>query len=121
MMAVNGGTRHDVVRVTLDGSLALGGLLVLMVLTLLAIPCNRGLCDRPQSAAGAAAHGVLPDDGAHDPTGDPAHCALHCGLMLLAPLLLVSAPALTVQFSSTASRLRLRLALPPPSPPPQLA
>lgn len=101
----------------MNGSLALGGLLVLM---LLAIPCDRGLCDRPQSIAAAAAHGVLPDDGAHDETGSLARCALHCGLSLLLLPLLVTAPALTAHLCSAVSRVLLRLTLPPPSPPPQL-
>ena len=120
-MAVKSGTKQKVLRAAMDGSLTLGGLLVLLVLILLAIPFDRGLCDRPQSIAAAAAHGVLPDDGGHDAAGAPAHCTLHCGLMVLAPLLLVSAPALAVQFRSAASRVLLRLAIPPPSPPPQLA
>lgn len=105
----------------LGGPLLVGSVLVAVLLLLVAVPCERGLCVRPDTSAqtGVAAPHI---DTSALPLAEPTlHCALHCGGLLLAALLIAVLPVLTTRVAHTARPAPLRASAPPPLPPPQAA
>jgi hypothetical protein len=101
--------------------LLVGGTLVTVLLLLLAAPCERGLCARPDTSAQAGAEAPH-TDGPTLPMAKPGlHCALHCGGLLLPALLIVVLPVLMTRVAHAARLAPLRASAPPPLPPPQIA
>lgn len=108
-------------RHKLGGPLLVGGALVAVLLLLLAAPCERGLCARPDTSAQAGAAAPHPD-GPALPLAEPSlHCTLHCGGMVLPLLLIVVLSVLMARVAHAARPALLRASAPPPLPPPQAA
>ena len=105
----------------LGGPLLVGGALVAVLLLLVAAPCERGLCVRPDTSAPIGVVAPHIDSSALPLAEPPLHCALHCGGLLLPALLLVVVPVLTTRVAHTARPAPLRASAPPPLPPPQAA
>ncbi len=119
-MHVMGSTTYRLARGTLRESPLLGALLAVTLLALLAAPCERGLCDRPGIALPSQVQTVS-SDAQLPPFEAPAHCTLHCGLLLFSLPVLTASPPRTARVPQTTLSLRLRLTPPPLLPPPQLA
>lgn len=108
-------------RHRLGGPLLVGGALVAVLLLLVAAPCERGLCVRPDTSAQAGAAAAHIDTSAL-PLAEPTlHCAPHCGGLLLPDLLIVVLPVLMTRVAHAARPAPLRAGAPPPLPPPQAA
>ncbi|GAB4428936.1 MAG: hypothetical protein OHK0015_12300 [Chloroflexi bacterium OHK40] len=119
-MHVKGSTTYRLVPGTLRESLLLGALLLVTLLTVLAAPCERELCDRADGALPSQAQ-TTPVDTQPSPPDALEHCALHCGLLIFPLLLLAVSSPHTARVTLTTPALRLRLTPPPLLPPPQPA
>lgn len=119
-MGVIGCTTYRFTWIALRGPLLLGVLLVVAMFIVLAAPCERGLCDRPERTSPSALQLPLSDGAPISAPDTSAHCALHCGLLLLPPLMIVVTPALAARISLAVSVGPMRLIAPLLLPPPQI-
>lgn len=117
-MAVIGCTTWSAAWSQFRGLCAVGALLAVILITVLAAPCQLGLCDRPDELMPSQAT-TMPSDAPLPPSDAPAHCALHCGLLILPLLTLAVLPAVIAREPLAALALRPRLMAPPLLPPPQ--
>lgn len=120
-MGVTERTRNRLSPVSLRGPLVLGALLVVVLLTVFVAPCEGRLCDRPDAFASSSPHATAPDQTALPTPDTAAHCAVHCGQVLLPLLLVIVAPVLATRVPLAALTLRLHITAPPLLPPPQYA
>lgn len=118
-MGVTERTMNRLSPAPLRGPLVLGALLVVVLLTVFVAPCEGRLCDRPETLASSSSHITAPDQTSLPTPNTAAHCAVHCGLVLLPLLLVIVAPVLATRVPLATLTPRLHITAPPLLPPPQ--